>query len=93
MSRGRAEIYSPERGDESLGDGWQWSERHLCQVNSERYKLYLQADALWFKLRKSNQAAVCITEDDEPEDFPVIKMVMLTHSPEAISSLTETFIS
>lgn len=93
MSRGRAEVYSPERSDSMLGDGWQWSERHLCQVNSDKYKIYVQADALWFQISGSNQGAVCITKDNEGEDWPVLKMVMLTHSPAAISEITKRFVS
>jgi hypothetical protein len=93
MALSSAGIFSPERSDDQLGDGWQWSERHLCRVVSERLKIYVQADALWVKVRNSNQGAVCITTDDEPEDFPVVKMVMLTYFPAAIDEITETFIS
>jgi len=93
MGLSSAGIFSPERSDDLLGDGWEWSERHLCRVVSDRYKIYVQADALWIQVRNSNQGAVCITNDNEPEDFPVIKMVMLTYSPEAMRELTERFIN
>lgn len=92
MTLSSAEIFSPERYDSSLGDGWEWSERHLLRVQNDNYKLYVQADALWLQVRNSNQGAVCITNDNEPEDFPVIKMVMLTRSDEAMRELIERFI-
>lgn len=88
----RVEIYSPERSDDTLGDGWEWSERHIGQVQNDSYKIYTQADSLWLQVRGSNQGAVCITADNEPEDFPIIKMVMLTHFPAAVRELTERFI-
>lgn len=87
-----AGVFSPERSDDQLGDGWTWSDRHLCRVVSDRYKLYVQAEALWLKIRTSNQAAVCITEDNEPEEAPFMKMVMLTYFPEAIDELTKRLI-
>lgn len=84
----RAEVYSPERSSDILGDGWNWSERHLCRVRSDNAVMYVDGGTLWFDVRCSNKKSMRL---DENIEFPIVKMVMLTKEPVAIRELTKRF--
>lgn len=86
----RAEIHSPERDNRALGDGWNWSERHLGKVEHQDDAVILRVEhgSLWFKLRRTNNAKMKLQWAD---DYPYAKMVMLTHFPDAVQALAAEF--
>lgn len=87
------EVRTLERSNSILGDGWEWSNRHMNQVNSEKYRLYMQGDSIWLKARNSNKPAARIDTHWESDAAPMLKILLLTHYPEAIRALSERFIS
>lgn len=86
----RAGIYSPERDDTILGDGWEWSERHLGKVEHQENDVIMRVEnnSLWFKLQRTNNAKMKL---EWAEDYPYFKMMMLTHFPDVIQALAAKF--
>lgn len=92
LSKQLAEAMSMERSDDFLGDGWKWSTRHVKACEHQDMKMKIDGNKLMFDVKKTNKAAMSISGWDET-DWPFVKMVMITHFPEAQENLTETFMS
>lgn len=88
MGLSSAEVYSPERSSDPLGNGWRWSERYVLRVRSDNAVMYIEGGSLWFNVRHSKKRAMRV---DSNMDFPVAKMIMLTREARAIRELTERF--
>jgi len=86
----RAGIYSPDRDDSLLGDGWKWSERHLGKVEHQEDDVILRVEhgSLWFKLQRTNNAKMKL---EWAEEYPYAKMVMITYFPEVVKALAAEF--
>lgn len=74
-----------DRKDEPdyLGDDWQWSDRIVGKVESGQHKLFIQQNELRFQIK----GVSLILRVDDSGKLPILKMVLLTNFPEAISEL------
>lgn len=86
------------RPDERLGDDWQWSRQRYGKVENENINvsIWVRYDELYFTIRGVSRKRAVL---DCNEELPYTKMILLTHSDDAIATLqtaymdecTETF--
>lgn len=83
------DVIAPKRLDASLGKGWKWSNRYRCQVKSNMHSMRVMDKSVVFRINKSRNGKKWIYVDppSTPDDYAVLKMVMLTHFPDAIKAL------
>lgn len=79
-----AEIFSPERSNGLLGDGWKWSERYIGKVLHEESgaSIVVEGGSVWFNSDNSTTASLLI---ENTGVYPYIKMVLLTYSSSTLS--------
>lgn len=84
-------LFRRERDDDVLGDGWTWSQRRVKQVNYENNYTMRVSNRKQLLFGKGGVWLIMSDEDAETTSWPVIKMVMLTHFPEAIRDVEERY--
>lgn len=89
----KLDVICPDRTNTYLGEGWSWSDRHLLRVINEPYVIYVSGNYLWFDVRGANLGSVRFPSVNLSSgvDHPVLKMVLITRSTEAIDQCIERF--
>lgn len=77
-------LTSEPRDDDMLGDGWQWSSRHMSVVMSSVIRVEARGTSLYVTNR--GRGVVKVVHVGE---FPLVKIVALTHTGRAIAVLRD----
>jgi len=85
-----AEIFSPKRNNELLGEGWSWSNRHTGKVMHKKCAVSMHVDKgnLYIKLNKENDGAVKLFKSSDSKTFLYMRMVLLTYFIEEVTDTT-----